>query len=315
MIVSLVLLLGAGGALIGFLLAVLGAGGSILLMPLLISGAALSVWEAVPLSLLVVTLMALGNLGPYLRLGQVAAKPALILGLPALAGSWIGGSFVKAGHLSEPVQLGVFTIAALLATWLLTRPVSIHKPVVKLGGLFLGGQGVLIGLLTGIAGVGGGFAIVPALVLLAGLPMQLASGTSLLLIALNSLVAMAALGSWPAAGLPLLFPLLIGGFMGALIGQRLAPKLPDPCCGEALRRCWWDRPCSPPGNPSAATQALPIRPLSRQKTPISKNSQGLKPSTKPRATPARIRSQGQQRGQGSNMPDPSRGELAPSALA
>ena len=227
MIVSLVVLLVAGGALIGFLLAVLGAGGSILLMPLLISGAALSVREAVPLSLLVVTLMALGNLGPYLRRGQVAAKPALILGLPALAGSWIGGSFVKAGHLSEPVQLGVFTIAALLAAWLLTRPVSIHKPVVKLGGLFLGGQGVLIGLLTGIAGVGGGFAIVPALVLLAGLPMQLASGTSLLLIALNSLVAMAALGSWPAAGLPLLFPLLIGGFMGALIGQRLAPKLPD----------------------------------------------------------------------------------------
>ena len=196
-------------------------------MPLLISGAALSVREAVPLSLLVVTLMALGNLGPYLRRGQVAAKPALILGLPALAGSWIGGSFVKAGHLSEPVQLGVFTIAALLAAWLLTRPVSIHKPEVKLGGLFLGGQGVLIGLLTGIAGVGGGFAIVPALVLLAGLPMQLASGTSLLLIALNSLVAMAALGSWPAAGLPLLFPLLIGGFIGALIGQRLAPKLPE----------------------------------------------------------------------------------------
>ena len=62
MIVSLVVLLGAGGALIGFLLAVLGAGGSILLMPLLISGAALSVREAVPLSLLVVTLMALGNL-------------------------------------------------------------------------------------------------------------------------------------------------------------------------------------------------------------------------------------------------------------
>ncbi len=49
-------------------------------------------------------------------------------------------------------------------------------------------------LLTGIAGVGGGFAIVPALVLLAGLPMQLASGSSLLLIGVNALVAFAALG-------------------------------------------------------------------------------------------------------------------------
>jgi len=88
-------------------------------------------------------------------------------------------------------------------------------------------QGVLVGLLTGIAGVGGGFAIVPALVLLAGLPMQLASGTSLLLIALNSLVALLALGHWPADQLSLVLPLLIGGVAGAVVGQRLAPHLKD----------------------------------------------------------------------------------------
>ncbi|MFS6828005.1 sulfite exporter TauE/SafE family protein [Cyanobium sp. ATX 6F1] len=226
----MLLLLAAGGALIGFLLAVLGAGGSILLMPLLISGAALPTREAVPLSLLVVTLMALGNVGPYLRRRQVAPKPALILGLPALAGSWIGGSFVKAGLVSEPVQLGVFAAAALLAAWLLTRrraAAGAAEPSPAGSALVLASQGVLIGLLTGIAGVGGGFAIVPALVLLAGLPMQIASGTSLLLIALNSVVAMAALGHWPAASLPLLQPLLLGGFAGAVIGQRLAPHLPD----------------------------------------------------------------------------------------
>ena len=91
MITSLTVLLLAGGALIGFLLAVLRAGGSILLLPLLVSGAALPTKVAVPLSLLVVTLLAVGNLGPYLRRRQVAIKPALILGLPALAASWIGG--------------------------------------------------------------------------------------------------------------------------------------------------------------------------------------------------------------------------------
>jgi len=246
---SLALLTG-GGALIGFLLSVLGAGGSILLLPLLVSGAALPTREAVPLSLLVVMLLALGNLGPCLRRRQFAPRPALQLGLPALAGSWIGGSWVKAGFVSEPVELSVFAIAALTASWLMTRPkTSSHEqpPVVapswKRGGwallpgfllwngrrllLSLPAQGVLVGLLTGIAGVGGGFAIVPALVLLAGLPMQLAGCTSLLLIAVNALVAFAALGHWPAQSLPLLLPLLMGGALGALIGQRLAPHLPD----------------------------------------------------------------------------------------
>jgi hypothetical protein len=225
-------LLACGGGLIGFLLSVLGAGGSILLLPLLVSGAALPTKEAVPLSLLVVMLLALGNLGPYLRRGQVAARPALLLGVPALAGSWIGGSWVKAGHVSEPVQLAVFAAAALIAAWLLSRraanppaPAPGRPPLAQ--ELVLAAQGVLVGLLTGVAGVGGGFAIVPALVLLAGLPMALASGTSLLLIAVNALVAFCALGHWPASSLPLMAPLLLGGGVGAVLGQRLAPRLPD----------------------------------------------------------------------------------------
>ena len=233
MAASTLVLLAAGGVLIGFLLSVLGAGGSILLLPLLVSGAALPTKEAVPLSLLVVMLLALGNVGPYLRRGQLAPRPALVLGVPALAGSWIGGSWVKAGLIPEPVQLGVFTAAALLASWLLTwgsansgrATASAPKPHTLT--LILAGQGVLVGLLTGIAGVGGGFAIVPALVLLAGLPMALASGTSLLLIAVNALVALAALGHWPAHHLAVLLPLLLGGAIGGAVGQRLAPHLPD----------------------------------------------------------------------------------------
>jgi uncharacterized membrane protein YfcA len=235
---AVLLLMAGGGALIGFLLAVLGAGGSILLLPLLISGAGLPTREAVPLSLLAVTLLAVANAGPYLRRRQVAPRPALILGVPALAGSWIGGTLVKHGLIPEPVQLAVFAAAALVAAWLLSRrsrstgraPITAPRP----GGSpqALAGQGVLVGLLTGIAGVGGGFAIVPALVLLAGLPMPLASGTSLVLIATNSLVALGALGHWPAASLPLLLPLIAGGLVGAIGGQALAPRLSD----QLLRR-------------------------------------------------------------------------------
>ena len=226
MALSALLLLGLGGGLIGFLLSVLGAGGSILLLPLLVSGAALPTREAVPLSLLVVILLALANLGPYVRRGQFAFKPALILGVPALAGSWLGGSWVKAGLIPEGVQLGVFSAAALVASWLLSSGQS-SASAAKQRPALLALQGVLVGLLTGIAGVGGGFAIVPALVLLAGLPMQLASGTSLLLIAVNALVAFAALGHWPERSLPLMLPLLAGGALGAVVGQWLAPRLSD----------------------------------------------------------------------------------------
>lgn len=230
------LLLLAGGGLIGCLLAVLGAGGSILLLPLLVSGAGLPTRAAVPLSLIIVMMLAIGNAVPYLKRRQVAPGPALVLGIPALAGSWIGGSLVKAGIVPETAQLGIFAAAALVASWLMLRRASgADKPVIPLNAalksgsspLPLASQGVLVGLLTGIAGVGGGFAIVPALVLLAGLPMPLASGTSLLLIALNSLVALLAQGHWPAEQLPLVTPLLAGGLLGAVLGQRLASHLKE----------------------------------------------------------------------------------------
>ena len=150
------LLLGLGGGLIGFLLSVLGAGGSILLLPLLVSGAALPTREAVPLSLIVVMLLALANLGPYLRRGQFAPRPALLLGLPALGGSWIGGSWVKAGLIPEAVQLSVFAAAALLASWLLLRrQANGTEGPCRAADVLLVLQGLLVGLLTGIAGVGG----------------------------------------------------------------------------------------------------------------------------------------------------------------
>ena len=227
---TLALLLG-GGAVIGFLLALLGAGGSILLLPLLVSGAALPTKAAVPLSLLAVTVLAVANAGAYIHRRQIAIKPALVLAVPALGGSWIGGSLVKAGLIPEAMQLLIFMVAALGASWLLNRSDALEQAASRRScaapPLYLAGQGVLVGLLTGIAGVGGGFAIVPALVLLAGLPMALASGTSLLLIATNSVVALAALGHWPAAELPLLLPLLAGGLLGAIAGQRLAPHVPE----------------------------------------------------------------------------------------
>jgi len=207
----------------------------------------------------------LSTIGHYLRRRLVAPRAALLLGLPALVGSWIGGSWVKAGLIPEVVQLGLFSAAALLDSWLLCclpLPGSGSGGRVLSGATNLGlaGQGFLVGLLTGVAGVGGvggGFAIVPALVLLAGLPMPLATGTSLVLIFANALVALLALGHWPAAHLPLLLPLVGGGAIGALIGQTIAPRLPERMLrlgfsvlliGSALLTCW------------EASRRLPITP-------------------------------------------------------
>lgn len=236
MATSTLLVLLAGGSLIGFLLAVLGAGGAILLLPLLVGVLDLPTDPAISLSLLVVMLLAVGNAIPYLRRGQFAPRPALLLGLPAVLGSWWGARLAKAGIVDDAAQLAIFVAAAVVASVLMLRHgndnaspaqrlplINALKP--KRPGWLLPLQGLLVGLLTGTAGVGGGFAIVPALVLLAGLPMQLATGTSLVLIALSSPVALIVLDDWPLQQLPLILPILGGGLVGALIGQRLAPHL------------------------------------------------------------------------------------------
>ena len=228
------LLLACGGAVIGFLLAVLGAGGSILLLPLLVTGAGMATRDAVPVSLLVVILLALANLGPVLRRRQVAITPALLLGLPALVGAWAGGSLVKADAIPPSVQLMVFALSAAVAAVLMVRPrprPSVQAMAPRCSprkqALALGVQGFLVGLLTGIAGVGGGFAIVPALALLAGLSMPLATGTSLVLIVLNSAMALLALGRWPSDAISHLPPLLVGGAVGVMLGQALALSLKE----------------------------------------------------------------------------------------
>ena len=223
-----VLLLLAGGVLIGALLALLGAGGSILLLPLLVSGLALPLREAVPLSLLVVLLLALANLIPALRQGRVAWRPALWLGSPALAGSWVGAGWVRSGVIPPSLQLMLFALAAATAAWLMLRERKIPEAAPSRDGrVQLLVQGLGVGLLTGIAGVGGGFAIVPALVLLARLPMTQASGTSLLVICASSLMALIRHGHWPAASLPLLLPLLLGGGIGILLGQRWVSRVSE----------------------------------------------------------------------------------------
>ena len=172
-------------ALIGLSLGLLGGGGSILTVPILVYVLGFEAKEAIAASLVVVGATSLfGALGHW-RAGRVRPRTALAFGLVAMLGAFAGARL--AGLLSGTLQLAVFAVVMLAAA------VSIFRgraegdesapprplPLIVLAGL-------AVGVLTGVVGVGGGFLIVPALVLLARLPMKQAVGTSLVVIAMNS---------------------------------------------------------------------------------------------------------------------------------
>jgi uncharacterized protein len=145
----------------------------------------------------------------------------------ALAGSWLNH------QVRAELVLTLFAILMLGAAWsLLRRRVaadagSFTERYTAAAWLRLVALGLAVGLLTGFFGVGGGFLIVPALVVVLGLPMRLAVGTSLLAIALNALWGLFGylrFGDldWSLTGL-----FAVAGLFGVIIGGRLAGHLPE----------------------------------------------------------------------------------------
>lgn len=175
-----------GALAIGLVLGLLGSGGSILAVPVLVYLAGEPAKLAIAESLAVVfTISSVGAL-PFAWRGQVAWPSVGVFGAPAMAGAY-GGAYLST-YVSGAVQLVIFGAVMLLAAVLMFRrrasaegPARARQAYWKTG---LEGAGV--GVLTGLVGVGGGFLIVPALVLLVGLPMHRAVGTSLVIIALNA---------------------------------------------------------------------------------------------------------------------------------
>ena len=181
----------------GLALGLLGGGGSILAVPILVYALGFGAREAVAASLLVVGTTSLVSAAEHWRQGRVMLRVALVFGPIAAAGAYLGARL--AGLLSGAVQLSLFAVVMLAAAFFMLRngePEEDGKetpakgPVRRLLPRFaVPGMGV--GLLTGLVGVGGGFLIVPALVLLGEVTMQAAVGTSLLVIAMNSFAGFA----------------------------------------------------------------------------------------------------------------------------
>ena len=175
-------------ALIGLSLGLLGSGGSIVTLPVLVYVARVPAHEAVGMSLLIVgTTSALGSL-INLRRGNFDLRAAIFFGASGIAGAFIGSKFT---HLVSAQVLLLCFGALMLVVGI--RMLLVNEAI-RPGGLcrplrcFV--TGVVVGLLTGFLGVGGGFVILAALVLFAGLEMKTAVGTSLAVIAVNSLAGL-----------------------------------------------------------------------------------------------------------------------------
>ena len=171
-------------ALIGLSLGLLGSGGSIITVPVLVYVARVSPHQAVGMSLFIVGATSTLGAAVNVRRGSFNLRAAFFFALSGIAGAWLGARLTH--RVPGRVLLLLFGVLMLIAggRMLLGRP--LHSGASACRPLRCLGVGGGVGLLTGFLGVGGGFLILPALVLFAGLEMKVAVGTSLAVIATNS---------------------------------------------------------------------------------------------------------------------------------
>lgn len=222
-----------GALAVGLTLGILGSGGSILTVPVLVYLVDEPEKVAIAESLGIVGAISLSGFIPYAMKKQVHWPSIFYFGLPGILGTYAGS--VVAAYVSGKFQLIVFAVIMISAAVMMflnktqnLKPVSQYK-IVKWQ---LGLQGFGVGCLTGLIGVGGGFMIVPALVLLAGLPITLSVGTSLAIISLNSfsgffkhLDVLQTLDLQLDWSLIIIFSII--GAAGSLIGNRIGIYIPQ----------------------------------------------------------------------------------------
>ena len=220
---ALDLFLGFG---IGLSLGLMGGGGSLLTVPALVYLVGQTPQAAVTTSLAIVGANSLMGASFHKAQGSLNWKVALSFGGAGMLVAYLAAGLSK--MLPEAVLLIAFALVMLLVGGLmLTRkggdPTEILVPR-PLPVVIASGAGV--GLLTGILGVGGGFLIVPALVMLVGLPMQMAVGTSLIIIAMNSLAGFLGHAGDGSFNLALTGIFTLAGLIGTFAGAKLNKRLP-----------------------------------------------------------------------------------------
>ena len=174
-----------GAIAIGISLGLLGSGGSILTVPVLVYLIGQDEKVAIAGSLFIVGSIALTGSLQFLRAGLIQWRSVVIFGIPGMAGTWFGAYL--AAWVPGITQLALFAIVMLIASWLMLRPPNLEAAEPTPRAVWkIATDGLIVGVITGLVGVGGGFLIVPALVLLGGLTMRQAVASSLVIIALKS---------------------------------------------------------------------------------------------------------------------------------
>jgi uncharacterized membrane protein YfcA len=246
---TLLLLLFSLSSLVGLTLGLLGGGGSLLAVPLLVYVAGLPPDGAIATSLLVVGVASAAAIAPHARSGRVRWADGLVLGAATMVGAYAAGRVAR--FVPPATLLALFAVVAFAAAVAMARGPRAAagrapEPPRPLESAGLGqpaaprstgraiALGVALGAITGLVGAGGGFLVVPALVLSFGLPMSEAVGTSLVVIALNALAGFAGyLHHAPIEG-AVTAAAAAGAVCGSFVGGRLVGRVPP----LALRRAF-----------------------------------------------------------------------------
>ncbi|MEW1893708.1 MULTISPECIES: sulfite exporter TauE/SafE family protein [unclassified Streptomyces] len=220
---SVLILALVAGAVVGLALGGLGGGGSVLAVPALIYLLGFSPVAATTASLIIVAATSISSLVAHARDGNVRWRSGLLFAAAGIVPAMLGG--FAADSIPAPALTIAFSVVAALAAWRMLRP-SRPAPDQPVRPAKAAGAGAGLGAVTGVLGVGGGFLAVPALVSVLGLRMKAAVGTSLLVIIINSLAALAT-RTGTAEGLEwaVIAPFTGAALLGAWDGKRLAAKL------------------------------------------------------------------------------------------
>ena len=221
MIVLISLLALAMGAVLGLL----GGGGSILTVPILAYVAGMAPGEAIAASLVVVGITSVAGAVNHAQRGGIDWTTGIVFGGVAMVGAFVGGRL--ATYLPGWLLLSLF--AGLMITTslvMLRKKESSAGPRARAGLPLIAVEGFAVGAVTGLVGAGGGFLVVPALVLLGGLSMHKAIGTSLLVIAMKS--AAGAAGHLSHVDIDWSVTAAVAAFavLGSLVGARYTARIP-----------------------------------------------------------------------------------------